>query len=943
MPTAEELIKMLNESSVDTYASEPEELVIDAESRSINIPQSERLFGVKGDMNIERKYFRCPKIVGDNIDLSTHQIFIAYVYTERETGSILPSVGVAPYHCEDVEVDGEDITFSWKLTGNVFKNPGFILFKMYAKRTETDPNTVFNTTPAIGTVLATIPDGTEEIKEEYPDVIAQIFDRLDALESAGGGGTGGTTNYENLSNKPQLNGVTLEGNKTLDQVGVLAKNQGASNSGKYLSVGSDGNVVPTDAPSGGTVDPEQIKQAVNGYLEENPVSGMTAEQEQQLNQNTTDVADLKSALPDKLDTNQGSDNVGKSMVVGPDGTITPDIPVTDVADKSVTFEKFSNDIASSSEIGLKYELLKSDMTLYSGWIKFDELVNIIAVFNGTVNENARVYYTDEDSNLDDQNPIYTEYPFYTARITNNSLTVTDKTALKAKYIQISLQHAQDATISVYGLKKEESGQIDLYSKGDSVAPSNKTLEVVGTYNGDIKCIECVPGESYTIEYESLNGRISTGVLTNDIFQQNPTTYPTMSNTMVVEVPQSANAIQIEYWVGKSTTVKVTGKFYGDLTRPSQKLVKENFDENILRYIRENIGGNVSGAVYYNCQDYGVIPGSSDNTDAMQALIDLVHENGGGVIWIPIGVYTFDSANSSYDMTSNITTLLEAKSHVSILGESLSGSVLKVTGNTPQGAGLFCQNSVHSGEILEGCSYQNFTVDMSEAYLTTYTHRGKAFYYSGIKDCVFRDLRLISTPSTSLGIDMLDNVVMDSIYVYEGGRQWTDGGNGGAGIGIGTGKWQNENYIIRNCVCDSCGHFGIFLEDQGIFLPAKDRNYPKGQIITNNVIRNGRNYAIGVRGGKNVLVTGNNVYENKGGIYTDYGAINIVFSNNLIQGCTDAGFNYGNEMSAVNGADYPCENIVITGNTFADNATDIKKAHTPINSQEVNNIFLDTSF
>lgn len=295
MASTEEVLKALQNAKITTLAAtEPEELVIDAESRTITVPSSERLFGVTGDMNIERKYFRCPKIVGDNVDLSTHQIFIAYVYTETESGSIFPSIGVAPYHCEDVEVDGEDITFSWKLTGNVFKNPGFILFKMYAKRTETDPNTVFNTTPAIGTVLATIPDGTEEIVEEYPDVIAQIFDRLDALES--GGGTGGTTNYENLSNKPQLNGVTLEGNKTLDQVGVLAKNQGSNNSGKFLSVGSDGNVVPADAPSGGTVDPEQIKQAVNGYLEENPVSGMTAEQEQQLNQNTQDVTDLKSAL-----------------------------------------------------------------------------------------------------------------------------------------------------------------------------------------------------------------------------------------------------------------------------------------------------------------------------------------------------------------------------------------------------------------------------------------------------------------------------------------------------------------------------------------------------------------------------------------------------------------------------------------------------------------------
>ena len=936
--TADEVLKQMQIAAV--MQTDNPVCVIDAQSRTITVPEQYKLFGVENDKRVERVYFQCPKIVGDNQDLSQDYIlFINYVNANGEPDA---------YKINDMQVEGDNITFSWLLEEKVTLYQGDIQISFCGiipgdEQEDPDKNRWGTTINTDCTVLTGL-KSTQMVVESNPDALAQIWAAIDELK-AGGGGSGGTTNYENLSNKPQLNGVTLEGNKTLDQVGVLAKNQGSSNSGKYLSVGSDGNVVPADAPSGGTVDPEQIKQAVNGYLEENPVSGMTAEQERQLEQNTTDVDDLKSALPDKLDTNQGSDNAGKSMVVGPDGMITPDIPITDVADKSVTFAKLSDDIATSNETGVKSELLVSEASQYSGWIKFDELINIIVVFSATPTGNVRVYYTDEDSDLDDQNPIYTAYSFYTATamVKNNSLTVTDKNALKAKYIQISFPLIQGTTISVYGLKKEESGQIDLYSKGDSVAPSNKTLEVVGTYNGDVKYIECVPGESYTIEYESLNGRISTGVLINGTFNLNPTTYPSMSNGMVVEVPQSANAIKIDYWVSKSTTVKVTGKFYGDLTRPSQKLVKENFDEDILRYIRENIGGNVSGAVYYNCQDYGVIPGSSDNTDAMQALIDLVHENGGGVIWIPIGVYTFDSANSSYDMTSNITTLLEAKSHVSILGESLSGSVLKVTGNTTQGAGLFCQNSVHSGEILEGCSYQNFTVDMSEASLTTYTHRGKAFYYSGIKDCVFRDLRLISTPSTSLGIDMLDNVVMDSIYVYEGGRQWTDGGNGGAGIGIGTGKWKNENYIIRNCVCDSCGHFGIFLEDQGIFSAAKDRNYPKGQIISNNVIRNGRNYALGVRGGKNVLVTGNNLYENKGGIYTDYGAINIVFSNNLIQGCTEAGFNYGNEMSVVNGADYPCENIVITGNTFVDNATDIKKTHTPVNSQEVNNIFLDASF
>lgn len=339
--------------------------------------------------------------------------------------------------------------------------------------------------------------------------------------------------------------------------------------------------------------------------------------------------------------------------------------------------------------------------------------------------------------------------------------------------------------------------------------------------------------------------------------------------------------------------------------------------------------------FYNCQDYGVKPTVSDNTAAMQALIDLVHENGGGIIWLPVGTYLFDSEASAWDMSGNITALLEAKSGVSIIGESIDSSVLKVTGKTNQGAGLFCQNSEVAGAILTGCSFSNFTVDMSDASLTNYTHRGKAFYFSGIRDCVFRDLKLVGTPSTSLGIDMLDNVVMDSIYVYQGGRQWSDGGPGGAGIGIGTGKWEHENYIIRNCVCDDCGHFGIFLEDQGIFDASKLQNFPKGQIIANNVVRNGRHYGIGVRGGKNVVVTGNNIYECVGGIYFDYGAKNVMVSNNIITECTENGVLFGDEDNGI----YPCDSVIVTGNGLFGNAVGIKKSVAPTNSQIANNIFV----
>lgn len=68
---------------------------------------------------------------------------------------------------------------------------------------------------------------------------------------------------------------------------------------------------------GGGVTPEQIQQAVDSYLEENPVSGMTDEQIAQLNKATEDI--LK-----KLDIAQGTDSAGKILTVGADGNVKPE-------------------------------------------------------------------------------------------------------------------------------------------------------------------------------------------------------------------------------------------------------------------------------------------------------------------------------------------------------------------------------------------------------------------------------------------------------------------------------------------------------------------------------------------------------------------------------------------------------------------------------------------
>ena len=68
-------------------------------------------------------------------------------------------------------------------------------------------------------------------EEIYPishteKVIAGMESPISHLEKiialyGGSGGSGGTNNYNALLNKPSINGVTLTGNKTLTQLGLL--------------------------------------------------------------------------------------------------------------------------------------------------------------------------------------------------------------------------------------------------------------------------------------------------------------------------------------------------------------------------------------------------------------------------------------------------------------------------------------------------------------------------------------------------------------------------------------------------------------------------------------------------------------------------------------------------------------------------------------------------
>ena len=140
--------------------------LINPESRVITVPESEKIFGVYNDGNTERKHFRCPKIVGDNIDLSAMHLYINYQNANGQK---------YPYLIEDVQTDGDYITFSWLIGSDVVAYKGQVKFILCAKK---DANLEWNTTLAEGTVLEGL-EATDEVVDRNPDIIEQILTRLD--------------------------------------------------------------------------------------------------------------------------------------------------------------------------------------------------------------------------------------------------------------------------------------------------------------------------------------------------------------------------------------------------------------------------------------------------------------------------------------------------------------------------------------------------------------------------------------------------------------------------------------------------------------------------------------------------------------------------------------------------------------------------------------------
>lgn len=161
---------MTLEEALEASGAEPVNDIfqINPENRAITVPESEKIFGVANDGNTERKHFRCPKFVADNIDLSTMHLYINYQNANGEKSA---------YLVEDVQTDGDYITFSWLVSPNVTAYKGQINYIVCAKNGAT---TEWNTTLAEGTVLEGL-EAADEVVDRNPDIIEQILTRLDSI------------------------------------------------------------------------------------------------------------------------------------------------------------------------------------------------------------------------------------------------------------------------------------------------------------------------------------------------------------------------------------------------------------------------------------------------------------------------------------------------------------------------------------------------------------------------------------------------------------------------------------------------------------------------------------------------------------------------------------------------------------------------------------------
>ena len=209
----------------------------------------------------------------------------------------------------------------------------------------------------------------------------------------------------------------------------------------------------------------------------------------------------------------------------------------------------------------------------------------------------------------------------------------------------------------------------------------------------------------------------------------------------------------------------------------------------------------------------------ENSRRLQARIDAASAAGGGVIHIPAGSFRFGSTGQA----RGIDFCVRMKSHVSVYGEG-TATVLLPVGQTEKGLDLFYFNDYrekNQANYLENCRFADFVIDAAGTSCRTYSTGGKGFMLNLIRNCHWRNVTVLRTDGTGIGVDCPILCSIDHCHADGCGKGAVKNSgeiHGASGIGIGYGYSNQESMEITNCHADNNRNYGIFYEHQGRFKP-----------------------------------------------------------------------------------------------------------------------------
>lgn len=228
MSEADELLERLA-GGVSAYTADPStepHIIIDSD-RNVIVPEALRRIAVQHDHNIETVTFDCPRY-WDGHDMSQMAVFVNYLRSDGYTDSC---------PCTNVVVDTTDSSmmhFNWSISGNVTAAQGFLSFLVCIKKTDANGYLSNHWNSELSTEELYVSEGLEceeSAATRYPDVIAQLLLRVDALEKNGGGGSGGSGANVFIGTRDEYEARYASGNVAVGTIVIITDEDGPTSNG----------------------------------------------------------------------------------------------------------------------------------------------------------------------------------------------------------------------------------------------------------------------------------------------------------------------------------------------------------------------------------------------------------------------------------------------------------------------------------------------------------------------------------------------------------------------------------------------------------------------------------------------------------------------------------------------------------------------------------------